>query len=35
MDKELLDKIIELVKTTPNDMELGQLVRELINNVNN
>lgn len=26
-EKELLDQLIELVKTTPNDMLLGKLIR--------
>jgi len=29
--KELLDQLIELVKTTPNDMLLGELIRIKIN----
>lgn len=28
----LIEEIIKLVKTTPNDMELGKLIRQLINN---
>lgn len=27
-----LSEIIKLVNTTPNDMELGKLIRQLINN---
>ena len=30
--KEQMDKIIQLVKDNPNDMELGRKVREEINN---
>jgi hypothetical protein len=30
-NKELLEKIIELVKSTPNDMELGAAIRVEIN----
>ena len=28
----LIEEIIKLVKSTPNDMELGKLIRQLINN---
>ena len=28
----LIEEIIKLVNTTPNDMELGKLIRQLINN---
>jgi hypothetical protein len=35
MDKELLEKLIELVKTTPNDMELGKLIRAEVNKHSN
>jgi hypothetical protein len=30
-DLIILEEIIKLVKSTPNDMELGKLVRNLIN----
>jgi hypothetical protein len=31
---EILQDILELVAKTPNDQELGKLVRELINKIN-
>jgi hypothetical protein len=31
MEKELLEKIKELVKKTPNDYNLGSLIRSVVN----
>lgn len=34
LNEELLKKIVELIKKTPNDMVLGQKIRKLYNDIN-